>query len=160
MPTGQVPTLEVDGVKLPQSLTIARFLANQFQLAGKDNLEQAKTDAVVDAIIDIAMKLTPLSTEQDEVKKQELKEKYFGDELPKYLQNLEVLRKLYSDGGPYFVGNHLTWADLLFYYFGEILLGMNGNCLDDFAWFKQNRAEVEKQPKIAEYLQNRPATPY
>ncbi|CAF4528720.1 unnamed protein product, partial [Rotaria magnacalcarata] len=36
----------------------------------------------------------------------------------------------------------------------------NGNCLDKHAWLKQNRAEVEKQPKIAEYLRNRPQTPF
>jgi len=36
-----MPVLEVDGVKVPQSMTIARFLAKQFGLAGKDNFEQA-----------------------------------------------------------------------------------------------------------------------
>ena len=41
MPLSQMPVLEVDGVKLPQSMTIARFLAKQFGLAGKDNFEQA-----------------------------------------------------------------------------------------------------------------------
>ncbi|CAF4775331.1 unnamed protein product, partial [Rotaria sp. Silwood1] len=48
MPLGQIPVLEYNGTKLPQSLSIARFLAKQFQLAGKDNFEQAKVDAVVD----------------------------------------------------------------------------------------------------------------
>jgi len=60
MPLGQMPVLEVDGVKLPQSMTIARFLAKQFGLAGKDNLEQAKVDVVVDTSIDLAVKLLPI----------------------------------------------------------------------------------------------------
>ena len=34
---GQIPILEFNGIKLPQSLSIARFLAKQFQLAGRDN---------------------------------------------------------------------------------------------------------------------------
>ena len=160
MPLGQVPVLEVDGVKLPQSITIARFLAKQFHLAGKDNFEQAKVDAVVDTITDAAMKLGPIRMEKDEAKKQELKKKFIGEELPKHLQNLEVLGKLYGNGGPYFVGNQLTWVDLFFHFFGENLLGMDGNCLDNHSWLKQNRAEVEKQPKIAEYLKNRPKTPF
>ncbi|CAF2185006.1 unnamed protein product [Rotaria magnacalcarata] len=33
IPLGQMPVLEVDGVKLPQSMAIARFLAKQFDLA-------------------------------------------------------------------------------------------------------------------------------
>ncbi|CAF1689329.1 unnamed protein product, partial [Adineta ricciae] len=39
MPLGQMPVLDVDGAKLPQSMAIARFLSKKFQLAGKDNLE-------------------------------------------------------------------------------------------------------------------------
>jgi len=33
----------------------------------------------------------------------------------KRLQNLEVLGKLYGNGSPFFVGNQLTWTDLLFH---------------------------------------------
>jgi glutathione S-transferase len=72
MPLGQMPVLEIYGAKLPQSITIGRFLAKQFQLAGNDNFEQAKVDAVVDTIIDIMSKIIPIRLEQDETKKQEL----------------------------------------------------------------------------------------
>jgi len=157
-PLGQMPVLEFDGVKLPQSLTIARFLAKQFHLAGKDNLEQAKVDAVVDTITDLVAALSPIRMEKDEAKKKELMKKFFEADLEKHLQNLEVLGKLYGDGGPFFVGNHLTWADLRFHSFGETFLGINENCLNNHPWLKQNRAEVQKQPKIAEYLKSRPKT--
>jgi glutathione S-transferase len=157
-PLGQMPVLEFDGVKLPQSLTIARFLAKQFHLAGKDNLEQAKVDAVVDTITDLIAPVLPIRMEKDETKKKELMKKFFEEDLPKHLQNLEGLSKLYGNGGPFFVGNHLTWADLLFQTFGETLVGMDENCLNNHPWLKNNRAEVEKQPKIAEYLKNRPKT--
>ncbi|CAF4173550.1 unnamed protein product, partial [Adineta steineri] len=64
-----MPVLEVDGVKLPQSMSIARFLAKQFNLAGKDNLEQAKVDTVVDTMIDAMDKLGPIRRQADEAKK-------------------------------------------------------------------------------------------
>ena len=38
--------------KLPHSAFIARFLAKEFQLAGKDKLEQAKVEVDVDTIKD------------------------------------------------------------------------------------------------------------
>jgi glutathione S-transferase len=158
MPLGQMPVLEFNGVKLPQSLAIGRFLAKQFQLAGKDNFEQAKVDAVVDTINDLTAVNIPIHREQDQAKKQELLQKFQTEELPTHLQNLEILGKLYGNGGNYFVGNQLTWADLFFYDLTQTILGLNGNALDSYPWLKQNRAEVEKQPKIAEYLKNRPKT--
>jgi prostaglandin-H2 D-isomerase / glutathione transferase len=52
-PLGQLPYLTVDGVKLPQSISIARFVAKELNLAGRGNLEQAKVDSVVDTIIEL-----------------------------------------------------------------------------------------------------------
>jgi hypothetical protein len=54
------------------------------------------------------------------------------------------------------VGNHLTWADLLIYDVLENFLELDADFLNNHPWLKQNRAEVAKQPKIAEYLKNRP----
>ena len=160
MPLGQVPVLEVNGVKLPQSGSIARFLAKQFNLAGKDNFDQAKVDAVADTIGDLMAAFIPVRREEDPAKKEELTKKFAAEELPKHLQNLETLAKLYSNGGAFFVNNSLSWADLLFYDVGETLLGLNPAGLDKYQWLKNNRAEVEKQPKIAEYLKNRPKTSF
>jgi glutathione S-transferase len=77
MPLGQIPVLEYDGVKIPQSLTIARFLAKQVQLAGKDNFEQAKVDAVVDTANDALAIYLSTFEERDEMKKKELIKKNF-----------------------------------------------------------------------------------
>jgi len=159
-PLGQVPVLEFNGTKIPQSISIARFLAKQFNLAGKDNLEQAEVDAVVDTINELVAAFTPIRTEPDETKKQELTKKFLGETLPKHLQNLENLRKLYGNGGLYFVGNNLSLADLLFYDLGDSLLAVDANGFDNYPSLKQNRAEVEKQPRIAQYLKNRPVTPF
>ena len=48
MPLGQVPVLEYNGEVLCQSISIARFLAKEFGLAGKTNLEQAQADMIID----------------------------------------------------------------------------------------------------------------
>lgn len=69
MPLGQLPVLEIDGFKLPQSLTIARFLANRFKLAGKDNFEQAQADAIIDTMADTTEKFIPIMFEQDQEKR-------------------------------------------------------------------------------------------
>ena len=44
-----MPYLDIDGnTKLPQSISIARYLAREHNLVGKNNLESAKADAIVD----------------------------------------------------------------------------------------------------------------
>jgi glutathione S-transferase len=160
MPLGQIPVLEFDGTKLPQSLAISRFLAKQGQLAGDDNLEQAKVDAVVDTANDaLAVYLTTFN-EKDETKKQELIKKILDIDLPKHLENLEILAKSYGNGGPWFVGNKLTWADLFVYVVLENFLEMNADCLNNYPWLKQNNKEVENQPRIAEHMKTRPVTPF
>ena len=160
MPLGQIPVLEYNGTVLPQSLSIARFLAKQFHLAGKDNLEQAKVDAVVDTISDSFAQFVPARFEANEAKKAEMMKKFVGEDLPKTLQNLETLAKHYGNGGPFFVGNGLTWADLLFYDVGQSFLEASGDALKNFPWLVNNRQEVEKQPKIAQYLKQRPKTAF
>ena len=53
LPYGQLPVLEYQGATLCQSITVARFLAKECGLAGRDHLENAKIDEVVDAVSDL-----------------------------------------------------------------------------------------------------------
>jgi glutathione S-transferase len=53
MPFGQMPSLEYNGSTIVQSLTIARFVARENGLAGKDNLEAAMADMYVDCVSDV-----------------------------------------------------------------------------------------------------------
>ncbi|UJR21737.1 hypothetical protein I4U23_024812 [Adineta vaga] len=158
-PLGQIPVLEYNNIKIVQSTTIARFLAKQFHLAGRDNIEQAKVEAVADTINDILSVIMSIRQEKTGSKKQQLLQT-FGNDLADYLKNLETLAGLYSNGGIYFVDNQLTWADLFFYDLGETILQCDENCLENYPWLRKNRAEVEKHPKIAEYLKKRPKTPF
>ncbi|CAF1141682.1 unnamed protein product [Adineta ricciae] len=160
MPLGQMPVLEFNGTQLVQSITIARFLARQFRLGGKDGFELAKVEAVVDTVNDLVTAITPIRREQDERKKHDMLQKFLNEQLSKHLQDLEILGRLYGQGGPYFVGNSLTLADLAFYDAGQSLLEMDRTALNNHPWLKQNRSEVERHPRIAEYLRNRPITAF
>ena len=57
LPYGQLPVLEYQGATLCQSITVARFLAKEYGLAGRDSLENAKIDEVVDAVTDFQTSL-------------------------------------------------------------------------------------------------------
>merc|ERR1719400_1927866 len=60
LPFGQLPLLEYKGESLSQSMAIARFLANEFCLAGNTSMETAKIDEIVDAINDLQNSLVRL----------------------------------------------------------------------------------------------------
>jgi len=154
-----MPVLEVDGQKIPQSMTIARFVAKQFNLAGKNNLEQAKVDSVIDTIGDLMqIFLNVFFHEKDESKKEEGKKQLFKDDVPKSFANLEKLLTTYGENGPFFLGNQLTYADIQFYDAVAVLLRMDATILNNYPKLKLNYSEVEKQPKIAAYVKSRPQT--
>lgn len=52
-PFGQLPVLEHNGRKIPQTLAICRFLAKQVKLAGNDDWEDLEIDSIVQTVNDI-----------------------------------------------------------------------------------------------------------
>ena len=52
MPWGQLPCLTWNGVKICQSMAICRFLAREMNIAGRDSLEMAQVDEIIDVIQD------------------------------------------------------------------------------------------------------------
>ncbi|KAJ8968767.1 hypothetical protein NQ314_002116 [Rhamnusium bicolor] len=53
MPFGQIPVLEHEGKTAHQSIAIARYLAKQVKLIGKDDWEDLEIDAAVDTVNDL-----------------------------------------------------------------------------------------------------------
>ena len=53
MPWGQLPCLTWNGERLCQSMTICRFLAREMGIAGRNSLEMAQVDEIVDVIQDV-----------------------------------------------------------------------------------------------------------
>lgn len=57
MPMGQMPVLEVDGRRVHQSISMARYLARQVNLVGGDAWEDLQIDIVVDTINDFRLSM-------------------------------------------------------------------------------------------------------
>ena len=101
-PCGQLPVLCYNGVEIAQSMSVARFLANEFGLAGKTNLERARADMIVDCVADIFAGATAIFKAPAD-KKAELQKKYMSETIPAGLALLEKLLK--QNGSKFFVGN-------------------------------------------------------
>ena len=52
LPWGQLPCLTWKGERLCQSMSICRFLAREIGVAGRNSLEEAMVDEIIDVIQD------------------------------------------------------------------------------------------------------------
>lgn len=52
-PFGKLPTLEIDGKTLHQSVSICRYLAQKHQLIGKSDWDKTECDMIADTVNDM-----------------------------------------------------------------------------------------------------------
>lgn len=50
---GQLPMLDIDGIRVHQNIAIARYIAKKVHLTGKNDWEDLQIDIVVDIINDL-----------------------------------------------------------------------------------------------------------
>ncbi|CAH1248709.1 HPGDS [Branchiostoma lanceolatum] len=156
-PMGHLPILEVDGTTLCESTTIARFVAKRAGMVGKDDLEEAKADMIVDGVKEVFRKLLTMFFEKDESKKEELKKDVFENTLPECLRSFG---KLANPSG-YFVGDSLSWADVEFYNLMEMVRpSFPGDLLKDNANLSKVIANVGGNPAIAKWIKERPESAF
>ena len=148
----------IDGeTKLPQSHAIARLIARKFNLAGKDDIEQAKVDAVVDTVSDIQnLYYSRVFHAED---KEAAMKKFKEEDAPLHLGKIEKLISLYGSNG-YAVGDALTWADLLLYEVSTHIIALQIAALDTLPGIAASRAAVEANEKLGPYLKSRPELPF
>nr|AYN44530.1 glutathione S-transferase S12 [Brachionus plicatilis] len=157
-PLGQLPYLTVDGEKIPQSIAYSRMLAKRFNMAGNDELEQVKTDVVVDTVNDLQnayyLKVFKATENRDTVIS-----KFLTEDALVNLERIEKLVNLYGSEG-FSVGNSLKWSDLHLYDVTSIILTLSEDILNKFPKILAVRRTVESNEKLAAYLKARPETPF
>jgi len=156
LPYGQLPTLTYKGSVICQSITIARFLAAEFGLAGRTNLEAAQANETVDALGDILEKIVPVLFEPNQEKKAEDMKTLQEKTLPAGVGQLEKI--LSSRGGQFFAGNSLTWADISVFHFCHILQELAPQALSGAPGIADLYERVGQIPNIKNWVDSRPKT--
>lgn len=164
MPWGQLPMLQWKGESICQSMAICRFLAREFGIAGKTNLEMAQVDEIVDVIqdgINATYKAWYAKSKEELLKLTE-------GTYPTMLSQLE--KCLVERGGEWMVGNAFTWADLHLFFFcsedflepGVVaaypkianLVGRVGAMTNIKNWMESRPADGKMHPGYKIYFQN------
>ena len=113
-----LPVLEVDGKKYCESIAIDSYLAEKFNLMGKNPDENYQIFNLLGTFDDFNVQFRPYRLCEDESKRPELKQKAV-DRLKFFIAKFE--KKYVELGkGKYFLGDKLTLAD---FYIGVALIG-------------------------------------
>ncbi|CAF2814285.1 unnamed protein product [Rotaria sp. Silwood2] len=88
-------------------------------------------------------------------------EKFLNETLVKHVENLNKLKKAYSQNESYFVGDKLSWADLYVFQSIEVLLKAVPDVKDKFGdKFKSLIDAIHANANLKAYLDSRPATEF
>ncbi|VDD93023.1 unnamed protein product [Enterobius vermicularis] len=162
MPLGQVPVLEVDGVKIGESVAIARFLGREFKLEGKSSLDNAILDMIGDVIAN--------AFNVDGIKQwpyvlngiiKEDKQEYFKNKvlpaLDLFAPNVE--KYLLRNNNGLLVGEQETWVDVyVAEFFSKFIDYGEKNCLDAYPHILELIARIHSIPSIRKYIEARKPT--
>jgi len=160
MPTGVMPVLEVDGKKLCQSTAIARYLARECGLTGKNSWDMARADMIVEGIYDMwgQLKVVYLPKLDGDKKTADEKWAQMVDTIVKPFLDTNT-RFLNENGGQFFVGDSLTYADIAIAEFMSVLEDcFCQSILDNYPQLKAFKEKIFSLPKLKEYVSQRPAT--
>lgn len=157
---GQLPLLEINDngkiTTLAQSNTIARYLARKFNLAGKDEIQRAKAEMILDHFSDLQTQFRLAFFESDEQEK-EKKIKVFSEEkIPEFLAPVEKILK--EQGTTHLAGNNPTIADLHLAVILDRFEIYLGSTLDKFPLVKALNDKIKNHSRIVAHKAKRPVT--
>jgi len=161
-PMGQLPVLEVDGKQICQSTAIARYIAREGGILGKNSLEMATADMLVEGIFEMWGNLSKvyMAKFQGDTKAVEENWKTFVPEsLTPFLNRYQKF--LDENGTGWFVGNALTWADVTVAEFLSVLEDcFSPTALASHPKLKAFSSKVLSLPQLKDYVKNRPAVAF
>lgn len=157
LPYGQLPVLEVDGVRYAQSVAIARFCG---QLAGlypqDDPIAALRVDELLEAINEINYQLIPSMREKDVERKLAMRASFAEATLPEWLGRIEA-RLMNNETQTFIVGNRMTVADLALWRAVEwltsgILDGVPTDLLDPHPALKAHVQGIAALPEVSAWM--------
>lgn len=160
MPLGQLPILikRLGGkeVVIAQSHAILRHLARTHEIYGLGERQYTVTDMVADTIGDWRAKFNTIAYAPNFLKDQALTARYFKETLPPILITLEqLLQQSDCPEEGLFVGESVTFADLMAFDTIDAHLQVQPDCLDKHFALRRFFAKIKALTPIAEYLARR-----
>lgn len=156
-PYGSLPVLVLsNGSVVAQQRAILRFVGKETSLYPSDSLDAAKVDEIMDACEDVISKTFAVGSglEKEEKEAARMEACKEGGITYEMLKKIDTV--ISSNKGEYFVGDHLTIADLFLFQNTSNLIsglydGVPSNALDSFPAIASIRKKVRNNPEICKY---------
>uniref|UniRef100_A0A914YGQ2 glutathione transferase n=1 Tax=Panagrolaimus superbus TaxID=310955 RepID=A0A914YGQ2_9BILA len=152
--TGKAPWLEVDDEKIYESTALTRYLGHTYGLAGKDVMENAQIDSIVDTYKDFLNDARPylmVKAGRGEGNLDELKPKYEESCQRWYTYLQKRLDKTKSG----FIASKLSWGDLFLAEGIKTAQNFDDQIEKKYPKIVEYKKRVHSQPKIKEYIEKR-----
>ena len=157
LPYGQLPVLDVDGVRLAQSVAIARYCGALAGLYPSDDaLAAARVDEILETANQITYAVSPSVRESDPERKAAMRAELGATILPGWLALLER-RLADNDSADVFVGDEVSVADLaiwrlLGWLTGGILDGIPTDLLAPHQRLQAHLAHIDAHPGVQAWV--------
>ena len=155
----KVPFLEVDGVTIPQSKSVERFLARRFNMMGSNDLEAAQIDAICESVRDFKDMYQKVRFLPEDEKETGMKE-WFTVTLVERLTLLE--NQLVGESG-FSIGNTTTLSDVVLFTFITEFFDNKEAALNATLASPKVRAVVDRlssDEKVLKWVSERPKTSF
>ncbi len=157
---GQLPLLQIDGLKLVQSQAINRYIARRGKICGSTSSEEAKCDMIACAVQDaiggiIAYPFRGLEHlkkgDENEAEKagKEIALQYLERSFPRIERAIKEGKKKEA---VFSVGTSLTYADVLVAAMAQGYQEALPGCLSDYPCIKSVRDYVVELPSVKRYI--------
>lgn len=154
-PFGVAPFLEVNGKSIGGGREIARFLGEEFGIAGSNSIENAQISSIADHLDDMLTHIGRIFEAKEEERPELVKE--FLEKAPKWLAVFEGMIK----PSGWLHGDKLTWVDIHVYHFLSLIQRtMIPDLLKNYPKLTALLMGVEGVENIAKWIKSRPETPH
>ncbi|KAJ8602369.1 hypothetical protein CTAYLR_004208 [Chrysophaeum taylorii] len=156
---GQVPLLEIDGLRIVQTQAILRYVAGKKNLRGSSLRDEARCDAVVNAIMDAR---APLITARFKPDPAEALRAFLTATFPTFASHIEHFFIEGGGGGPYVCGAELTYADVCLFEFLEYAVDEGADDVvlaNTYPRLADHRRHMRAFPHLVAYLAKRKPKP-
>jgi len=164
---GQLPILHVNGkdTEIIQSGAIGRYLANEFNTLADTPLQRVRCDELVAVLQDVFIEwrlwirqAAPWVPDKDPKRVFAIQTHVIENVFPHYFGKTNEFITRHGSNG-FAVGDKLTWADLVLANLVNIWTSKHGTgIIEKFPKVQEQMETVFSQPKIKEWVKNRPSS--